>query len=157
MRDTRQYSIRRERLFTMIILQKSQRQAPLSWNPSDVRTRECGSSTSTRRQPWQPQQTQQLHSKQSMSFLNFPAPRDIPLVSCICGLPNKSNVHRCRPQWKLLHMAETHCDSHQPVLPGLRRNDQRAFKGATSRNTFHKTGSIRKNHQKRRSEDKDQR
>ena len=50
-RDTQQYSIRRERLFTMIILQKSQRQAPLSWNPSDVRTRECGSSTSTRQQP----------------------------------------------------------------------------------------------------------
>ena len=33
---------------------------------------------------------------------------------------------------------------HQLVLPGLRQNDQRAFKGAMSRNMFNKTGSIRK-------------
>jgi len=44
---------------------------------------------------------------------------------------------------------------NQPLLPRLRRNDQGTSQGPTPRHTFDKTGSIRQNHQKQRTEDQD--
>ena len=148
MQDTPQYSTNMVRLFTMMRLQKSPPQAPPSWNPNAASTLECGGSTSTQQHRHLPQKPSRFTQNNQRHFRAPQRPRNIPLVPCIRGIPNQSDIHRRRTQRKLLHMAKTNGNPNKPLLPRLGRNDQGTSQGPTPRHTFDKTGSIIQNHQK---------
>jgi hypothetical protein len=52
-------------------------------------------------------------------------------------------------------MAKANGDPNQPLFPRLGQNNQGAFERSTPRHMMNKTNSIRNDHQKQRSKNKD--